>query len=153
MISLPGCEHFFHASCILTAAQYDAKCPVCRQVPDGVVPRTYSRASVVVVDIGDDDDDQSRQNWIRYRNRRRRCLNKNPPLLRAFNSLRNVRNDIETAANTTDREYRRCCREIWKTNPIVREQLRNISKLRRRERRLERFVHHELRDRIGSEPT
>ena len=152
MVSLPGCGHVFHACCILTAAQYDAKCPVCRQVPEGVVPRPRERTALVVVEVADDNA-QSRQNWIQYRNRRRRCLNKNPTIRRAFDRLRNVRNELELASNITEREYRRCCRQVWTTNPIIREQLKNITNLRRRERRLERFVYVQLRDRIGSEPT
>lgn len=38
-LRLPGCGHQLHVSCALNAAQYDARCPSCRAVPDGVRPQ------------------------------------------------------------------------------------------------------------------
>ena len=34
--NIPGCGHRVHTSCLLTAAQYDVRCPLCRRVPEGV---------------------------------------------------------------------------------------------------------------------
>lgn len=46
-LTLPGCDHAFHASCMLTNAQYDVRCPVCRRVPEGVVVARRPKASTV----------------------------------------------------------------------------------------------------------
>jgi hypothetical protein len=35
-ISLPGCGHSFHLACVLTNAQYNVRCALCRCVPLGV---------------------------------------------------------------------------------------------------------------------
>lgn len=153
MVSLPGCGHSFHVSCALTAAQYDAKCPVCRKVPSGVEPR-MPEATIVIVGMEEaNDDDDGQREWVRYRNRRRRCMNRNPAILDSFNKLKEVRQQINAACDAAEREYTQRCREVWRTNPIVREHALQIGRLRRRERRLQRFVHDELRDRIGPEPS
>ena len=36
-LKLPGCEHVIHVSCALSCAQYDSRCPICRNVT--VTPR------------------------------------------------------------------------------------------------------------------
>lgn len=57
---LPGCNHRFHVSCIVACAQYDARCPVCRAVPDGVAPRRAPddpRASFDDEEQGEEEDD------------------------------------------------------------------------------------------------
>ena len=36
---LPTCGHLFHVACILNCARRDPRCPVCRRIPEGVLPR------------------------------------------------------------------------------------------------------------------
>lgn len=55
-LTLPGCGHRFHAACILTAAQYDARCPVCRAAPTGVdlrAPETPVTQTILNVTVSD----------------------------------------------------------------------------------------------------
>lgn len=39
VVRWPGCDHRVHVACMLTAAQYDVRCPLCRQVPSKVQVR------------------------------------------------------------------------------------------------------------------
>lgn len=161
-VTLPGCGHAFHTACILTAAQYDVKCPVCRRVPNGIDERASPQQRAhplersVFITLDDlsavEDIAARRAEWNRYRQRRRRCLNQNPRLLEAFNALHDVRRRIEVQHSTACREYRRECRRVWTANPVIREHVRVAGRLRRRELRLERLLHQELVERIGPEP-
>lgn len=146
---LPGCQHRFHVACMLSAAQYDVRCPVCRQVPVDVQSRPKNDT---VYRLLEERTNAARNEWIRYRTRRRRCLNNNPVLLNAFDRLKVLRAQIERENESAEREYKRQCREVWSTNSVIREHCVRSSRLRRRERRLEQFLHNELRCRIGSEP-
>lgn len=160
-VCLPGCNHRFHTACILTAAQYDSKCPVCRQLPVGVQLRAHSTiervVSIVYLDVNRVEEDggaqEARTAWRRYRVRRRRFLNKNHTVLDAFNRLTDVRKDVILTAEDAEREYKQGCREVWRTNPVVRRHMAKLTRLRRQERRLQKQVHDALLDGIGPEPT
>ena len=74
--SYPGCGHRFHVTCMLTFAQYNARCPVCRC--EGVEMRTEEELSDVVyvetvrrVPRRDDRVEQARRRMMRAY--RRRC--------------------------------------------------------------------------------
>ena len=165
-VALPGCGHRFHTACILSHAQYDVKCPVCRRTPDGVRARAREADAVVYVatldDLpseliagwrrGEEEDDGERDEWIRYRTRRRRCLNRDPRLLADFNRLRDLRRSIQERRGTAETRYKLLCRDVWRRDETIRAHIRTIERLRRQERRLERRVHDDLLERIGPEP-
>ena len=161
----PGCEHGIHTTCMISLSQYDVRCPVCRVVPEGVRERERESSAIVYVAFDDnqegdefhslwtaEDEEQEREVWTRYRTRRRQCLNQNPHILAAFNQLRDVRREIRTERTLAETRYKFLCREAWRTDGVVRTHMRAVDRRRRRERRLERNVHGELRERIGSEP-
>ena len=45
----PGCHHRLHVACLISSAQYDARCPVCRTVGDGVALRSPSPPTTTTV--------------------------------------------------------------------------------------------------------
>ena len=156
-LRLPGCSHAFHAACILTFAQYDARCPVCRRVPVGVRERKPDEeVPTVYLSLEPDLNHRTRDQrllWSRYRNRRRRLLNRNLELLVDFNRLRDLRFLIEEERRRAESRYKILCRETWRTDTAIREHMRTVGRLRRRERRLEQSLHEAFRGRLGSEPS
>lgn len=162
---LPGCEHGIHAACMISLSQYDVRCPVCRMVPTGVHEREPEASGTVVYLASTDDDhaghgvfwtldeaQEEREIWTRYRTRRRRCLNQNPHILSAFNRLRDLRKEIRSERALAEARYKSLCRDSWRKDGTIRGHMKTVERLRRRERRLERSVYGELRERIGSEP-
>ena len=153
---------------MISMSQYDVRCPICRIVPEGVQEREQESASTVVylTSVGDEptgggqrilwtldeEEEQEREIWTRYRTRRRRCLNQNPHILAAFNHLRDVRREIRSERMSAETRYKNLCRDAWRNDAVIRGHMKSVDRLRRRERRLERSVHGELRERIGSEP-
>jgi len=167
---LPGCGHVMHRACALTAAQYDTRCPVCRRVPDGVVRVSPSERNDVRTraidervlyvttltwndDDDDDDDGDLERAWRRYRTRRRRCLNREPLLRDAYKRLQELERTMQRETTMLEREFQRRCRELWRTDPDVRARVADLTRMRRRELRLHRVVHTELRERIGPAPS
>lgn len=161
-VMLPGCNHRFHTSCVITSSQYDARCPVCRSVPEGVVPRRTDAESTPVPMItlrlqGLEEYETQRANvqqqqWRRYRDRRRRFLRRHTSLLEMYNTLCRIRHTMDDSVRQLDRTYATLCREIWRTNPEIAEQRKTLARLRRRERRIERTLYEHLHANIGSEP-
>lgn len=46
---LPGCKHLFHLACVLDFAQYDVRCPICRQVPENVTCRPVTKTNFHII--------------------------------------------------------------------------------------------------------
>ena len=153
---MPGCRHRFHVACALNACQYNAHCAVCRQPPAGVQVREQEHPRTIFfswdLSTEEEADRATPDVWARYRRRRRRCLNQNPSLLRMYDELRAVRTELQREDESATREWERRAREIWRTDSVVRGHLNARGRLRRRERRLERRLCEELRQRIGDEP-
>lgn len=142
----PGCRHRFHARCVLQLAQYDARCPVCRHRPEDVQPRSDT-FTVVRVRMT-----QARDEWRRYAARRRRLINGNSPMRQKFEALRELRTTIASRMHTLQTTYDRQCRVVWRDDPQIREQRRDLTRLRRRELRLERVLSNFFDARLGPEP-
>ncbi len=153
---LPGCGHRFHTHCVMNFCRYNTHCPICRQLPDGVQTHvTSSPVTLSLVDVLHEADnvvDERRRTWQRYRNRRRRALNNHPHLKTLFDRLQILRRDIGTVHNDAQRVYNRRCREVWRTDSELMEMRRVLTRLQRRERRIERTLFDQLRDLVGSEP-
>lgn len=140
---LPGCEHRFHLSCLLESAQYDVRCPMCRRIPPGVRAK-HDRSSLDGVDGMVDgrgvNVDHVRARWRRFVDRRRRLLRRNPALHDAWRRLKQLHSEVNAQAHTTQRLYDDKCREVWRDDPDVTAARQHLSRLRRRQRRLQRTI-------------
>jgi hypothetical protein len=165
--TMPGCGHRFHTACLLTCAQYDVRCPVCRRVGEGVQPRedkAREDASVTirVVRVWGDDEEggegeageaERERVWRRYAARRRRVLRRHPELAERFARLRELRRDMERVQAEAHRAHRRRCLEAWRADAEVVGLRREFARLRRRERRLEGSLEADLEVHLGPEPS
>lgn len=161
---LPGCGHTFHVACLVNCAQYDARCPVCRQVGDGIAlraaaapqpppPPRPARTEVITIDLDlDDEVAEVQREWRRYAQRRRRVLRTRPVLSEKVLRLRALRAAFNRACDDTQRMYDRKCREVWRGDAELIAQRGEMTRARRRERRLERIVEEELAQLLGPEP-
>lgn len=142
---LPGCGHAFHPVCVLNFAQFDTRCPVCRHREDGVTQAVVTPR--LVVQISD-----VRALWRRYAARRRRLLQHNPDVRNDFERLRGLRGDLFNETTRLKRLFDARCRDVWRCDSEVASIRRNISRLRRRELRLERSIGTFLQEHLGPEP-
>jgi hypothetical protein len=150
--ALPGCRHRFHVACIMNFCKYDARCPMCRQVPTGVVvtpPPTFDIS--FALNLQNDATDARQRAWQRYRVRRRRLLNRNAEMGSMFAKLQEVRNDIETHHVASRRRFSEQCRHVWRTDAELIEHRHAVTCLRRRELRLERRLTEALRVQLGED--
>lgn len=160
-LCLPGCGHRFHLRCVMNFCRYNTHCPICRQLPEGVEahqpepPRVEATVFLSLDDVVQEVDnviDEQRRTWQRYRNRRRRALNSHPHLKTLFERLQLLRRDMTDLHTTTHRLYSQRCREVWRSDVELNERKRTLSRMQRRERRMERSLYDQLRELVGSEP-
>lgn len=149
--TVPGCGHRLHVACLINCAQYDARCPVCRGVGDGVVLREIPVLTITQSDLNAQYQDAVRE-WRRYAARRRRVLRQRPWLAERVAQLKEVRSDMERAFTQAQRAYDARCRDVWRADPDVVAHRAVVARLRRRERRLERAISTELEGLLGPEP-
>lgn len=165
-LRMPGCGHRFHPSCMLTCAQYDARCPVCRAVGTGVQVREAAASQVVATPVGahnfafdlsELEDlhlqfEAAQREWRRYTARRRRLLRQRADLADAQRRLKDLRVLIDQESTLAQRAYDQQCREAWRSDPQVQHHRQAVTRLRRRELRLERQLDAAIEEVLGPEP-
>lgn len=141
MCRLPGCNHTFHASCILNAVQYDTRCPVCRRQPDGVTTRATTETEATETrQLLTVDEEQMRRAWRNYIRRRNRRVSSRPELRKAFDELKLVRTRLTAETTAAQRVYDRRCRDVWTHDEEIVAHKKVIKQLRRKQTQLERVL-------------
>ncbi|RPF81982.1 MAG: RING-H2 finger protein [Rhodothermaceae bacterium TMED105] len=155
---MPGCGHKFHVCCLINVVQYDTRCPVCRQIGEGVVSRqpdmviTTSSISTGTADFMTDVDSEYERVWRRYAARRRRLLRQRHDLKHEMETLKSIRNDMRQNMNDLEKAYQRGCKTVWRTDTDVVTHKKKLSTLRRKELRLSRKLSDQLETILGPEP-
>ena len=141
-LRLPGCGHLFHVHCALDAAQSDVRCPVCRQVPEGVTVRKPP-AFIQRIDFDIQQYEARRAARKRYVARRRRFLNSRPDLLQAEADVKRLSKEHNQVIKMAQEIYDRECRNV-RARPDVVMHRQHAARLRRKIYRLQ----HLLRDEV-----
>ena len=139
-LRLPGCGHRLHAACALSNAQYDARCPVCRVVPEGVAERPSAErdgggaeGGMLFVpwhemrewvwgedEEGDSEaEEEERRAWARYRARRQRALRRDPALAALHERARGLAREAQREGDLAERAHAAACRRAWREDPAV----------------------------------
>lgn len=145
MVELPGCGHRFHLACVLTCAQYDVRCPMCRRVPDGVRVRDAAKDA--------EEGGGGGRGVVRVLD-----LSPPPPLLvspslpHAHPRLYRLRTSLARISREVAREnarvvdiFARRCRDVWNNDVRVLRHRTLVDELQRRELRVRRVLDLELR--------
>jgi len=152
---LPGCNHQFHYTCMLNFAQYDTKCPVCRQLPTGVVVRRRQSEvedNVVQIDMLREHINEAQRTWTRYFRRRSACIRKHPDMRDLNNSIRSLRSQIQVQTRTTQRCFDTKCNTLWKTDDELQVHKKTLNNLERKHRRLKKKLKECLEVHLGPQP-
>lgn len=151
-VRLPGCRHLFHVSCMLTAAQYDARCPLCRVLPMGVNVREEGGEETPVQAVLRLDLSEWTRAWRRFTSQRRRVFQRNPSLHEMYRRLRALRVELDAEMNNAQRAFDVRCRDVWRSDVTVLLHRKNVARLRRQEKRLEQRLRAELDPLLGPDP-
>ena len=131
--AMPGCGHRLHVTCGLRLAQEaPLRCPICRRQPLPPAPDD-------IQNLRSTFDEFARQRRV-LQARRRRFLASHPDVQMRWNKLHEIRRRMDAEAREGEHMFHRKCREMYRTDPEIRELKKRLSNMRRRELRLVRFL-------------
>ena len=145
-----------HIGCMLTAAQYDIRCPVCRQVDTGVTTRL------------DDDNDNEAAQWMTeierlsaeyhiqlhaYTVRRNRLIRKNMRLRDLRDRAKLAYTEAVRIDNDLTRYWSVRQRRMWREDDTIIALKRQRTNSIRRWNRLTKQLNTAVEENIGSTPT
>lgn len=151
---LPGCGHKFHCVCMLNFAQYDTKCPTCRQQPIGVIVRKHAEheSGIAQLDVIRDRLTEARRVWTRYVKKRSACIRKHPEMRELNTNIRMLKREIDAQTQTTQQCFNKKCNTLWKVDDELQVHKRVLTALERKHRRLKKKLKDSLHSHIGPEP-
>lgn len=147
---IPGCGHSVHTSCLINAAQYDARCPMCRQTPENVNIRKED--NVFIMSMEEIQENYQRQ--VRsYNNKKYRVFNKHKELKVMYNKMKEIEKTIKQQDDNIEKLWNKKVNEMWKYD----DDLQVLKKQNGLEKRKYNRINNKLKDRlenlIGEEPT
>ena len=139
---------------MLNFAQYDTKCPTCRQQPIGVITRQHAQVenNVIQLDVLRDRLSEARRTWTRYIKKRSACIRKYTEMRDLNVKIRALRSEIQLQTRTTQRCFDTKCNILWKTDEELQVHKKTLNALERKHRRLKKKLKDSLQIHIGPEP-
>tara|TARA_B100001741_G_scaffold161766_1_gene133839 strand:+ start:353 stop:883 length:531 start_codon:yes stop_codon:yes gene_type:complete len=137
---MPGCLHVFHTSCLLQCAQRDARCPICRQVPNELQVSATTPSREAPSRIFEIDVSALRQQWVLYDSQRRARIDADPIAKAAQTKLRGERRCYNAAVREAKRVHAIRAKQLWNQDPELKALRRVVQRKREKTHRLERIV-------------
>lgn len=163
--SMPTCGHRLHVRCLISAARYDARCPLCR-FQDPLVRKEEEREE----ERGEEEDASSpllSEQWIdelereaaayraerrRYMDRRRRMVRSDPRLIQLEEKISDLTKRTKETSSRLERRWSSIHREVWRTNPELQEMKRERRLLLQRLARAKKSLQEKLLLEVGEAP-
>lgn len=145
-LQLPGCLHAVHVACALQSAQYDTRCPICRN--QCVAPRERDD---VYAHIGRELQERIAAHRL-YQSRRNRLIRRRESLRRLRERLRHANRAYVAADKELDKVWSQALREVWTTHPAIMALRKVRESCLRRRSRYDRELRRRLADVLGDPP-
>lgn len=156
----PECMHKVHTWCALTAAQYDARCPMCRGQSSSISFRQSES------DDEDDEEDSEDDLWERleenlkkyesdvkrYKARRYRIIRKNETLRNLQDKLNDAQKQFKNRDKQLDKEWSDWQRIGWTQNERIIELKQMRQRTMRKISYLTKRIDKRVTECIGSPP-
>lgn len=150
VLCMPVCMHKIHTMCELKAAQYDARCPVCRTKDPRLTTRTEDDVAVYnnLERLATEYDSTVR----RYKRKRARVINQHSKLGRLRERLKKERKDFVSVERELERHWMKLQRESWNNNPEIVRLKNERRRYQRRSNTICKKLENELEERLGPRP-
>lgn len=147
--SLP-CGHKFHVTCIISATQYDLRCPMCRNDIPGICNKKEENLPNII------SLEHLYQNYRRrrnnYLNRKRRLL-KNNDFLNNINKELNVKQkEMKQSEKCINKLWNEKMKQIWNEDTELLLLRKKYASQRRKCNLLETRINNSLENTIGTFP-
>ena len=149
-LCMPVCMHKIHTKCELKAAQYDARCPVCRTKDPEITSRReddtaiYSSLERLAT--------EHTQHVRNYNQRRSRAINKNSALKKLRERLKNERKQYMSAEKRLESAWLQHQKRVWNSDPDIVRLKNERKKCQRKTSLLCKKFEKELEEKVGPKP-
>ena len=148
--AMPLCGHTIHVKCILSAAQYDVRCPVCRTLdPEIKVRNSYTDDISHQIELMATDH---RRQVLSYNRKRHRVIKKCAKLVRLCQQLKVQQKVFNEKDKELDRAWNTFQRQAWCHNESIQVLKKERQKLLRRTSNLEKRLNARVIEQIGDPP-
>lgn len=145
ILNMPVCGHKVHVRCALESAQYDSRCPMCRN--DCITPRRDDFLHRFEADL------QERLAVHRtYRTRRARAIRRHQSLKKLRDRLKDANRAYARADRDLDREWSKVLRVLWQSDEVINTLKTERTRCQRRLGRYKLQLRRRLEPLIGDEP-
>lgn len=151
--NLPGCNHSFHVSCIISNAQYDTKCPMCRRTIPDIREKKIEPASDTV------ETTSLETLYDEYQRKRRRYLTKRRKIIKENNKIKILEKKVKESnklmkdiEKELDKLWNEKTKVLWSDDNEIKEIKTSLTKHRKKNNRLNNLLKDELNDKIGPIP-
>jgi len=115
----PGCNHSMHTLCMLGAAQYDVRCPICRHQPKDLHVRSDDNGLTGVLVQLNVIRQTHRQNTRVYNEQRAQMIKDSNYLKSVSDAVKLARADLSNANRTLYKRWSKVCRQNWRVHPAI----------------------------------
>ena len=147
---LPGCGHKIHTHCMLTAAQYDVRCPLCRSVPLNVnLRQEVNESPSRVIETLHANYMNSRRRW---QQKKSKLLSKRADLKSLNEKLKECRNNYVLSEKELEKVWNVKMKALWAGDNELKTLQANHAKTRNKHTRLLKRFNNKIEDIIGKCP-
>lgn len=149
-LCMPVCNHRIHTRCELKAAQYDARCPICRTKDPELTTRQDDDMNIYTTleQVANEHDIEIR----RYNRKRSRTIAKSLQLKLIRDKLNTERKKFVSKEKQLEREWARIQKHQWNHNPEIMHMKNDRKKIQRRQNALCKRLEAELTAILGPKP-
>lgn len=150
VLCMPVCMHKIHTSCELKAAQYDARCPVCRSKDPNLTSRQDDDAAMYsnLERLAHEHEQQVR----RYNRKRSDMIKKHSKLKHIRDQLKTQKQSYISKEKELQKQWMKLQRECWNNDPEIAKLKEERKKYLRRTSFLCKKLEQEIEDKIGPRP-
>jgi hypothetical protein len=159
----PTCGHKVHSICALTAAQYDVRCPMCRNLDENIKLRKTDDEQENENSDSDDDSDnfletverliiEHERNTRNYKSKRYRVIRGDEKLSRLQTKLHEVEKVFKTSDKTLDREWMIHQKTMWNSNKKIMALRKDRKTCLRKVNYFSKKLECAIENKIGSPP-
>ena len=150
--NFPVCNHKIHVSCMLQAAQYDIRCPICRTQDPNIV----SRGQVEHPNPGLEQLEEIIQNHRieerRYKQRRAKLLRENKKFKQANEQMKKEKKIFTELDRELERRWMSKQRKTWKMDSKINELKEKRRKQQQKTARIAKKIDTFVEEQLGPRP-
>lgn len=151
--NFPVCNHKIHVRCMLQAAQYDVRCPVCRTQDPNIILRRDVEHSNTGLDQLEDMIQHQRVEERRYKQKRAKLLREDKKFKQVNEQVKKEKKIFLELDRELERRWMSKQRKTWKTDSKINQLKEKRRKQQQKTARIIKKVDLFVEEQLGPRPS